>query len=98
MKNEPNIEKLEKRLEQLQPARNDALATKILSAAKANGTSNGSSGTTVFPNMVSDTPLPAQHASCFASTLPLLTGLVGMVVGAAAMFLAVTLFVPPKVE
>jgi|GEM_PF-2176102 len=98
MKNELNIEQLEKRLEQLQPARNDTLAAKILAAAKVNGTSNGSAGTTVFPSMVSDTPLPAQHASCFASTLPLLTGLIGAVVGAAAMFFAVTLFVPPKVE
>ena len=98
MKNEQNIEQLEKRLEQLQPAKNDALAAKILAAAKVNGTSNGSAGTTVFPSMVSDTSLPAQHASCFASTLPLLTGLVGAVVGAAAMFLTMTLFVPPKVE
>ncbi len=91
--NKPNFDRLEARLAALVPMPDDELAAKILLAAE-DKTLPSPVPAQVFTQMSQ----PAQHASCFASTLPLLTGLAGGLIGAAVMFFAVTLFLPPKVE
>ena len=48
--------------------------------------------------MPSNASVPTHHASCLASTMPLLAGFCGGIIGAALMFLVMTACVSPKVE
>ena len=99
--NQKDLEMLERRLAALVPIENEGLAANILAAIQQN-TQNASS-TAIDSALVSgqnsgNVGLPTQHASCLASTLPLLTGLCGGMIGAALMFLVMTAFASPKVE
>ena len=84
---------LETQLTALEPAPDDELAARILLAAE-----NRHRPVALPTHVFAQIAQPTQHTSCFASTLPLLTGIAGGLIGAAVMFLAVTFFVPPKVE
>ena len=84
---------LETQLTALEPVPDDELAARILIAAE-----NRHCPVALPTQILAQIAQPTQHTSCFASTLPLLTGIAGGLIGAAVMFLAVTFFVPPKVE
>ncbi|MDR1959413.1 MAG: hypothetical protein LBQ54_10305 [Planctomycetaceae bacterium] len=95
MKNHEEIEYWERRLAELSPAPNEELAAEILAAAERKGKGPPlppiPGEPAVFPGSV--TP-----SSCFVSSLPVLTGLAGAVLGAAAMYFAVPFVLPPKIE
>ena len=99
--NQKDLEMLERRLAALVPVENKELAANMLADIQQN-TQNVSS--TAIDSALSsgqnsgNVGLPTQHASCLASTLPLLTGLCGGMIGAALVFLVMTEFASPKVE
>ena len=90
------IEDLEKRLEKLEPLEQEALAAEILENWQIVKRENSSAAPPVFPQICCDAP-SASPRSCFASLSPC-SALVGAIAGAAATFLAMTFFHPPKVE
>lgn len=97
-KSDPSdIEKLECRLASLMPVENEELAVRILARLEEKKLpvldSVLESG-----QFLPGANTPTQHASCMASTLPMLTGIVGGIVGAALMFLVMTAYASPKVE
>jgi len=85
--------RLEEQLAALVPVQDDALAERILCAAEA-----GQSPLPVKTRMFAKTVQSTQHTSCFASGLPILTGIAGGLIGAAVMFFTVTFFIPPRAE
>ena len=84
---------LEDRLAALEPVSDDELAGRILHAIETRHCP-----VALPTQFFAQVAQPAQHSSCFAFSLPLLTGIAGGLIGAAVMFLAVTFFVPPRVE
>ena len=87
------LSRLEEQLVGLQPASDDELAARILCALETRHCP------VPLPTQVfAQVAQPTQHTSCFASGLPILTGIAGGLIGAAVMFFAVTFFMPPRVE
>jgi hypothetical protein len=91
------IEALEKRLEKLEPLAQEALAAKILENWEIVKRGDTAAVPPVFPPICGDTRSVSPRSCCFAS-LSLGSAFVGAIVGAAAMFLGMTFFIPPKVE
>ena len=91
-----DIEDIEKRLENLQPLEQKALADKILEDWQIVKRGDASTPPPVFPPICGDVPSVSPR-SCFAS-LSLCSACVGAIVGAAATFLGMTFLLPPKVE
>jgi len=87
------LSNIEERLAALEPTPDDELAARILHTIDAKHCPIA-----VPTQIFAQVAQPTVHSSCFASSLPLLTGIAGTLLGAAVMFLAVTFFVPPKVE
>ena len=99
--NQKDLEMLERRLAALVPVENEELVANILTVIQQN--TQDASSTAIGSALASgqnsgNVGLPTQHASCLASTLPLLTGLCGGMIGAALMFLVMTAFASPKAE
>ena len=90
------IEDLEKRLAQLQPLEQEALAADILNDWQLASREDSSAALPAYPPVVADT-LSAPRRSPFAS-LSLCSACIGAIVGAAATFLGMTFLLPPKVE
>lgn len=95
--NQNEREKLERRLAALVPVENEELATNILSQLAEKPFPALDSAFATGQTQPDASP-PVHHASCVASTLPLLAGLCGGMIGAALMFLIMTAFTSPKVE
>jgi len=99
--NQKDLEMLEQRLAAIVPVEDEKLAANILIAIQQN--TQDAASTAIDSALASgqnsgNVGLPMQHTSCLASTLPLLTGLCGGMIGAALMFLVITAFASPKVE
>ncbi|MGO9112547.1 MAG: hypothetical protein ACLP9L_25230 [Thermoguttaceae bacterium] len=89
-------ENLEKRLGRLNPLEQEALAAKILEDLHSVDREDPSTALPVYAPVFAAAPF-AWPRSCLAS-LSLCSACVGAIVGAAATFLGMTYFVPPKVE
>jgi len=87
------LSKIEEQLAALEPMPDDELAAGILCALETRHCPV-SLPTQIFAQVAQST----QHHSCFASGLPILTGIAGGLIGAALMFFAVTVFMTPRVE
>ena len=90
------IEYLEKRLEKLKPMEQEALAAKILEDWQIVSREDSPAVLPAYPPVLGDVR-SASPRSCFAS-LSFRSACVGAIVGAAATFLTMTFFHPPKVE
>lgn len=95
--NSSDLEKLERRLAALVPVENEELAASLLSQVQGNPFPALDSAL-ASGQILSGANVPTRHVSCMASTLPLLTGIGGGMIGAALMFLVMTALASPKVE
>jgi hypothetical protein len=91
------IEALEKRLEKLEPLKQDVLAAKILENWQYVKGGKSSAAPPVISTIIGDASSASPRSCCFAS-LSLCSAIAGAIVGAAAMFLGMTFFTSPKVE
>jgi hypothetical protein len=91
------FEALEKRLEKLDPLVQEALAAKILDNWQIVKGENSSTAPPVFSPICGDALSASPRSCCFASR-SLCSAIAGAIVGAAATFLLMTFFTPPKIE
>jgi anti-sigma factor RsiW len=91
------IEALEKRLEKLQPLGQEALTAKILENWRIVKGENASAAPAAVSPLFGVTRSASPRSRCFAS-LSLCSAATGAIAGAAATFLGMTFFTPPKVE
>ena len=87
------LTQIEEQLAALEPVTDDELAARILCALETRP------GPVSLPTHIfAQVAQPTQYISCFASGLPILTGIAGGLIGAAVMFFIVSFFMQPKVE
>ncbi len=91
------IDALERRLEKLVPQEQDALAAKILENRQIVKGENASAARVAFSPVFGDTGA-ASPRNCWFASLSLCSAFAGAIVGAAATFLGMAFFTPPKVE
>ena len=91
------IEDLEKRLAKLQPLEQEALAAEILANWQIAKGEKSSPASDAFSPIFGDTGA-ASPRNCRFASLSLCSAVAGAIVGAAATFLGMAFFLPPKVE